>query len=508
LDALCSPKWYAHEGVLQIPQLDSESSTPLYQQLHRYFTGLIRSGSLKDGERLPPTRELAGLLGLNRTTISAAYELLESDGLISGHVGRGSYVTAGGIPQAGEGFDWNAILGASNIHAAQSVMASAQDGISFAVSRPSEDLFPVDDFRASCEEVMAGAEFASVLQLGSPGGYEPLRQYLIETSRREGVMRPGDDLMITSGCQQALDLVRRVLIRQADRVLLEEPVYPGLKNLFIEAGAELTGIPVRANGMDVAELDLAVAKGRFKALVVTSNFQNPTGATLTQEARISVLRQAAGAGAVVIENDIYGQLRYEGLPLVTLKLMDDSGSTILLRSFSKISFPGLRVGWAIGPRAVIARMMEAKHLSDLHSDQLSQAVLLRFTLSGRLEAHHARVLKAGGERLKAVLAACQRYLPRGTHFTRPQGGMNVWVELPELLDTSELLGRAQREGVTYLPGKYFAVGRSAARALRLSFAGLDPARIDKGVRILGEIFSSELERLRDTSLREPAPAMV
>jgi 2-aminoadipate transaminase len=219
---------------------------------------------------------------------------------------------------------------------------------------------------------MASPDFSSVLQLGSPGGYEPLRQYLLAAGRAEGVLRPGDDLMITSGCQQALDLVRRVLIRPGDKVLLEEPVYPGLKNLFLEAGAELTGIPVQADGMETARIERAMAKGRFKALVVTSNFQNPTGATLSREARESILRQAGGAGAVIVENDIYGQLRYEGAPLPTLKQMDDTGGTILLRSFSKISFPGLRVGWVTGPRAVIARMMEAKHLSDLDVGNLRE----------------------------------------------------------------------------------------------------------------------------------------
>ncbi len=494
--------------VIPPPQLDPQSELPLYQQLHRHFTDLIRSHALKKGERLPPTRELAGLLGLNRTTVSAAYELLESDGLISGQVGRGSYVTGGDIPASGEGLNWNAILDESHVPAGQPIPAAAASAISFAVSRPSEELFPVEDFRVSCEEVMAGADFSSVLQLGSPGGYEPLRQYLLEAARAEGVLRPGDDIMITSGCQQALDLVRRVLIRPGDRVLLEEPVYPGLKNIFLEAGAELTGIQVQAGGMETAQIERAMSKGRFKALVVTSNFQNPTGATLSMEARQSILRQAGGMGAAIVENDIYGQLRYEGAPLPTLKQMDDTGGTILLRSFSKISFPGLRVGWVTGPRAVIARMMEAKHLSDLHSDQLSQAVLLRFAVSGRLEAHHARVLKAGAERLRAVLAACDRYLPRGARFTRPQGGMNLWVRLPEPLDASELLGRAQREGVTYLPGKYFAVGRPDPGSLRLSFAGLDPAHIEKGVKILGEMFSSELDRLRDSSSREPAPAMV
>ncbi len=490
--------------VTAYPQLDPQSEVPLYQQLHRYFSELIRSGALKRGERLPPTRELAGLLGLNRTTVSAAYELLESEGLIAGHVGRGSYVTGAEIPGM-EGLNWNALLEPGSRSSVQPVVAGS---ISFAVSRPSEELFPVDDFRLSCQEVMGGPDFASVLQLGSPGGYEPLRQYLMEGAQRAGVMRADDDLIITTGCQQALDLVRRVLIRPGDRVLVEEPVYPGLKNLFAEAGVELTGVPVQTDGMDPAQLERALGKAPAKAVVVTSNFQNPTGATLTAEARAAVLRLARTAGAPLIENDIYGQLRYEGEPITTIKQMDETGDTILLRSFSKISFPGLRVGWAIGPRALIARMMEAKQLSDLHSDQLSQASLLRFAMSGRLEAHHQRVLKAGAERLAAALEACQRYLPPGTDFTRPQGGMNLWIRLPEPLDAGELLARAQREGVTYLPGRYFSVNRPQPGGLRLSFAGLGPERIDRGIKILGEIFSSELERLRGAWKREPAPAMV
>jgi DNA-binding transcriptional MocR family regulator len=322
------------------------------------------------------------------------------------------------------------------------------------------------------------------------------------------VLRPTDDLMITSGCQQALDLVRRVLVQPGDKILVEEPVYPGLKNLFLESGADLTGIPVQASGADVAQIERAMAKARFKALALTPNFQNPTGATLGREDRQAILRLVHSAGTVLIENDIYGPLRYEGEVLPTIKQMDETGDAILLRSFSKISFPGLRVGWAIGPRAFLARMMEAKQLSDLHSDQLSQATLLHFARSGRLEAHHARILRAGAERLKTAITACERYLPGGTRFTRPHGGMNLWVRLPAPLDAGELLSRAHREGVSYLPGKYFAIGRPETGSLRLSFAGVDPAHIEKGVRILGEIFSTELERQLASHDREPAPAMV
>jgi 2-aminoadipate transaminase len=188
--------------------------------------------------------------------------------------------------------------------------------------------------------------------------------------------------------------------------------------------------------------------------------------------------------------------------------LDDSGDTILLRSFSKIAFPGLRVGWVTGPRAFIARLAEAKQLADLHTDQLSQALLLRFAESGRLDAHRARILRAGAERLSAVLASCERFLPAGSRFTRPQGGMNLWIRLPEPLDASELLPRAERAGVTYVPGKYFQVTRHEPGSLRLSFAGLEPDQIRTGVSALGAIFSSELERARATRRYDPAPAMV
>ena len=188
--------------------------------------------------------------------------------------------------------------------------------------------------------------------------------------------------------------------------------------------------------------------------------------------------------------------------------MDASGDTVLLRSFSKLAFPGLRVGWIIGPRALIASLTEAKLWSDLHTDQLSQAVLLRFAESGRLEQHRQRMLQAGRERLQAVLSACERYLPKGAKYTRPRGGMSLWVTLPEPLDAGELLTRAEREGVTYLPGKYFSVSRPQPNSLRISFAGMTPDQIRSGIEILGRIFEDELARVRSHSTLVDTPAMV
>jgi 2-aminoadipate transaminase len=317
-------------------------------------------------------------------------------------------------------------------------------------------------------------------------------------------MGPGDDLVVTSGCQQALDLLQRTLVRAGDRVAVEDPVYPGVKNLFLRAGAQVTGVRMGADGIDLEDLQRVLEKEHPKVLVVTPNFQNPTGATMPLHRRKALLQMVRAAGVALIENDTYGELRYEGSEIPAMKSED----TILLRSFSKIAFPGLRVGWAIGPQAVIASMTEAKQLSDLHSDQLSQAVLLRFAESGRLEAHRQHTLKSGAEKLKAVLSACERCLPAGSSFTRPQGGMNLWIRLPEPLDAGELLLRAHRENVTYLPGRYFTVSRPDPGGLRLSFAGLTPAKIRRGVSILGEIFSTELERTQASRNLEPAQAMV
>jgi DNA-binding transcriptional MocR family regulator len=328
----------------------------------------------------------------------------------------------------------------------------------------------------------------------------------MEDARRQGLARPGDDLLITNGCQQALDLIGRVLLRPGDTVAVEDPVYTGLKNLLTGMGAQLVGIPMGADGMDTAHLERVLERERPRFLVVTSNFQNPTGATLSLASRRALLDAARIAKVPVVENDAYGELRYQGEPLPAVKQLDEQGSTVLLRSFSKVSFPGLRVGWVVGPKPLLDRLRQAKESADLHTDQLSQAVLLEFAQSGRLEAHRARMLQTGAERLAATLDSCRRYLPAGTRWTQPQGGMNLWVRLPEPLDAGELLPRAQKEGVAYLPGRYFAVSRLDAGALRLSFAGLKPEQIREGLAVLGRIVTEELARVSQNV--EPSSALV
>jgi len=449
------------------------------------------------GDRLPPTRELAESIGLNRTTISAAYELLEADGLIKGHVGRGSFV------EWSNRVDWESIVPAE-----ETPPAAPPALISFSASRPSELQFPLDEFRATCREVIDSKQAASILQLGPASGYGPLRRFIMEQLRQRGEAGAEDDILITSGCQQAFDLIQRVLASRGETVVVEDPVYPGLRSAFQRGGARVIGAPMGESGVDLDSLERIFEKERPRLLVLTPNFQNPTGVTIPEDGRRHILDRARRWGVIIVEDDLYGGLRYSGSEVPAIKKLDETGDVILLGSFSKIAFPGLRVGWAVGPRHFIARLAEAKEASDLHSDQLSQAVLLRFAETGRLAAHRKKMLAAGAERLRACLAGCAKELPQGSEFTRPEGGMNLWVKLPEPLDAAELAVRAARENVSFTPGKYFAVSRPQTHGLRLSFAGLTPDNIRYGLQVLGMIFRSEFNRARKAQREDPAPALV
>ncbi len=481
-------------------RLDPKAEEPLYRQLYAQLRERILSGALARGEKIPPTRELAGQLGVNRATVAAAYELLEQEGLIRGHVGRGSFVSGAG----GTMLDWEARLQGSGMEA-RGWGAGAR--INFASARPGEDLLPVDEFRACAREVLRG-DLGQILRLGSPYGYGPLREWLLEQGRAEGTVREGDDVIVTSGCQQALDLLARTLLREGGAVAVEDPVYPGLRDVFARGGARAAGVAVGGEGVDLEALERLLEREELAAVAVTPNFQNPTGATMPPAARQQLLRLARAAGVAVIENDIYGRLRYEGKELPSLKELDESRLVIQVRSVSKLALPGLRVGWVTGPREVVRRLADWKQTADLHSDHLSQAVLLRLFESGRLEAHRRRLVEAGRARLRAVLEGCARHLPEGARYTRPQGGANVWVRLPEGLDAERLLAKAEAAGVSYLPGRLFAVQRAEPNALRLSFAGLDPALIEEGLQILGRTFRREWQKTRASAEAGLATAIV
>ncbi len=505
--------------------LDRQSPLPLFVQIRDQIRDRIVSGILREGERIPPTRELATRLGVHRTTVANAYDELQAEGWISGHVGRGTFVTKaakavqsndGKMPGApaggGNGLPWsNLLVPEPAEESLESLMPEIPRGaLSFLAARPSEEFFPVEDFRRACNAVLK-RDGRRLLQQGPSEGYGPLKEWLQEWLRGEGISVESSQILITNGCQQALDLTAKALVRPGDAVLLENPIYPGAVSVFRRAGAQLVGVPVRPEGLDLQALEMLVEQAKPKVMLLTPNYQNPTGTTLPVAARKQILELATAHRVAVAEDNIYGGLHLRGPAWPPLKGMDKSGIVIYLNSFSKICFPGLRVGWCVAAPEVIARLRSVKQATDLHTDQLAQAALAEFGRSG-LVARHLKVMrKVYRQRLEVTESALEKHMPEGVTWTRPAGGMAVWVTLPRQVDASEILFKARERGVLFAPGRLFFFQNAEPNTLRLSFAGLKDDQIRRGITLLGGLLRAELRQRKKGSAigrREAAVALV
>ncbi len=505
--------------------LDRQSPLPLFVQIRDQIRDQIASGILRQGERIPPTRELATRLGVHRTTVANAYDELQAEGWIAGHVGRGTFVAKGAKPGAGNaakpeparagennGLAWsNLLVPEPAEESLEKLMPEVPRGaISFLAARPSEDFFPVEDFRRACNTVLK-REGRRLLQQGPSEGYGPLKDWLREWLREEGIFVESNQVLITNGCQQALDLTAKALVRPGDAVALENPIYPGAVSVFRRAGGRLVGVPVRADGLDLHALEMLLEQAKPKVLLLTPNYQNPTGTTLTVAARKRILELAAAHGVAIVEDNIYGGLHLRGPAWPPLKALDKSGIVIYLNSFSKICFPGLRVGWCVAAPEVIARLRSVKQATDLHTDQLAQAALAEFGRSGQVARHLKLMRKVYRRRLEVTESALAKHMPEGVSWTKPAGGMAIWVTLPRQWDAGEILFRARERGVMFAPGRLFFFQNAEANTLRLSFAGLQDEQIRRGIALLGGLVRAELRQRKKGSgqgRREAAVALV
>ncbi len=388
-------------------------------------------------------------------------------------------------------------------------MASAFEPgmISFATAHGSDDLTPVDLVRRATDAVLR-REGGRLLQYGSSEGYPPLRRYLQARLRRDGIAVELDELLITNGCQQSLDLLCRALVTPGDVVVCENPTYTGLWNIFESPGVRLVGVPVTPQGMDLDFLAAVFEQSKVKLLLTSPNFQNPTGRTMPLPARKRLLDLAARFQVPVVEDDIYGTLRYTGRELPPLKALDTTGLLIYLNSFSKVGFPGFRVGWIVASRRVIERLRWVKQRSDLHTNLLGQAVLEELGRRGWLDKFIRRTRKIYAGKLNVLRRAAERHFPPEVEVVYPEGGMSVWVELPPGLDAAELLVKARDRRVIFAPSRYFYFHNPRHNAFRLCFTALPDEQIEKGIAILGELLQAEIRRGKTGKKRSLAGAGV
>jgi len=386
--------------------------------------------------------------------------------------------------------DWSAVLERSGPaprgSAIRDLLAVTErpDVISFAGGLPAPELFPAGGLRAAFDAVLR-EDAGGALQYGPTPGHRPLRELVAERLGRRGVACDADDVLITTGSQQALDLLGRVLAGPGMEVLVESPSYVGALQALSAREVAFVACPGDRQGLRADALRELV--GPDSALLYTvPTFQNPSGGTMTLERRRELLAATRDLGLPVIEDDPYSELRYEGEPIPALRALAGSEHVIHLGTFSKVLSPGLRLGWAVAPRPVMERLVLAKQGADLHTNELAQRAVVRFCRDHDLDGHVRLLCAAYRERRDAMLAALAELLPAGTAWTRPEGGMFVWVTLPEGLEAVALLAEAVRRRVAFVPGAAFHTDGGGARSLRLNFTNSPPDRIREGVLRLAE----------------------
>jgi len=361
------------------------------------------------------------------------------------------------------------------------------DIISFAGGLPAPELFPVADILSAAERVLGESGAAGSLQYSPTEGFAPLREVFAAESGRRGIDCSADDVLITTGSQQPLDLAGKIFLDEGDCVLTENPTYLAAIQAFQVYEVRFAAVPTDDEGLIPEELPALIERERPKFLYTIPNFQNPTGVTLTAERRRTLYSIAARYGLVVVEDDPYGSLRYAGKTIPPVKSLDTEGIVIYLSTVSKTIAPGLRVGWAVAAREILRKMTIAKQATDLHTSSLDQRIVHSYLTEFGSEAHIEMIRRAYGERFSIMDASLQELMPPGFKWTHPEGGMFLWVTCPEGVDTNELMREALARKVLFVPGRDFFPDASGQRFMRLNFSNAAPEKIREGIQRLAEV---------------------
>jgi DNA-binding transcriptional MocR family regulator len=513
--------------------LDRRSPEPIFRQICKQIKELVDSGRLPAGTRLPPTRDMARDLRVNRATVRAAYDALSTLGYVAAGVGQGTFVLE--PPDERNGTE-NGGAGAVNLALAglglpgtdappatpfgdrftrfsrgveqlarfphrERLVTDHPEPVDFAALFPDETYFPVQVFRQIVHRLLIHSDRArEVLQYAAPQGDPVLRAAIARELSRSGARVSEDDIIVVNGTQQGIDLLLRLFVDPGDHVLIESPTYSSILPALGFYGAQLLEVPMTPTGLDLNVLSRLLTERRPKLLYTMPSFHNPTGISQSLEKRRALLELVRRHELPLIEDDYEKDLGVPADQLPSLKALDPDGLIMHLGSFSKGLFPGLRLGYIAAPAPVIERLTLLKRYSDLHTSSLTQAAVAEFLNAGHYDRHLKRLQSIYGQRRAAILSALERHLPPEVNWTRPEGGYALWVTLPPSVPALELLAAAREEGVIFTPGSYFFAQEPAQNGFRLSVAHTDLPAIERGAEVLGRLIRQQMGRLRTGAL--------
>lgn len=497
--------------MLELAFQPDPEGAPLYRQLEAHLRGLIEARRLLPGERLPASRDLAASLALSRNTVNQAYQSLVDAGWLRSHVGRGTFVARGGTggPRiaavAGRGLAWSGLFArrARALAPARGMYSeAAADSPRFDLraGRIDPELLPGPALRRAWSLAL-GKGLPALAGDRDPRGHRPLREAIARSLVARGIACGADDVLVTGGAQQAIDLVARVLVDPGDTVVMEQPGYFGAALAFAACEAHLLGVPVDAEGLRSDELARILRARRVKLLFTTPAVQSPTGVSMSESRRRHLLELADEYQLPLLEDDYDSELRWGGPPVPALKTVDTAGRVIYTGTFSKALFPGLRVGYVVAAPPLLAQLVLSRAASDFGGDLVTQTALATLLADGALERHVRRVRKTLAARRAALLAALAAQMPEGTRVTPPAGGSMVWVTLPEAADPEAVRAGARAAGIAYTPGKLFSIDGGAASSLCLAFSKHVATELEEAVAQLAAIVSAACHTRRG---RRPA----
>jgi DNA-binding transcriptional MocR family regulator len=488
--------------------IDQTRGVPVYRQIVNGIVAHIEAGTLTVGERLPSTRRLCDRLGVNRTTVYRAYEELTALGYIESR--PGSYTTVRQRTRIAPLEDtakrplisWNRVSVTRSRrlfeeyadHFPEYEKAGSPGVIDLSRLYIEERLFPLKDFRRCLNEVLSDGGQA-LFAYGNVAGHGPLRETVAHRLKSHGISVAPDNILITHGAQQALDLVLRLLLEPGARVVVESPTYSHIIPLLRYYGSTIVEVPMRVDGMDLCALERALRKEPPALVYTMPNFHNPTGITTPQAHRERLLALCERFRTPIIEDGFEEELKYFGKSVLPIKSMDRRQIVVYVGTFSKVLFPGLRIGWIAADRECIRRLCVLKRFIDISENIALQAAMVHFYREGFYDRHVRRVHTAYRQKMNAALKAMKRFFPAGVTWTTPEGGYTIWVTLrrpyrpPGRLD--ELM---RKHRVLVSPGDHFFYGSSPTRHFRVSIAHSSEQEIKEGVirlgRLLGELRGS------------------
>ncbi len=492
-------------NTLDIP-LARDSVEPIYKQLARYFRLQIESGRLLPGDRLPPTRDLARALGIGRISVVNAYAELQEEGHIAAHPGRGTYVIGARPASSGRPAAWS-LPGAAAFSMREMTRLARRPGvIAFSGGTPSEEFLPVEALRQAINIVL-DRDGASAVDYEETEGYPPLRAHIAEYVRSLGIQCHSDDVLITGGAQQALDLVVQSVLGEGDVLLTSNPTYLGMLDIAHVRRVIPVGVPMDHDGIRLDLLEAAIQERRPGLIYVAPTHHNPTGTVMPIHRRRQLLALAKRYEIPILEDAVYHELGYRGAPPPPLKALDEDRLVLHASGFSKILLPGTRTGYLIASGPLRDRLVRVKQAADVCTPGLNQRAMHVFLASGALAGHLNRVRTALRQRCEAACEAAERYLPPGTQWTPPTGGLYLWVRLPDEGPTAaELYITAIQHGVSYAIGTLFHTDGSGDRYLRLNFSAHPPERIEEGIKRLGAAWQ-DWRATYDSSVAKRAPIL-